>query len=433
MTPSPWNTPQILKTGFTAVCITSLLFMIAAVTGARSHRHAMQVIGRDSGPVIIAAEHIGSALADMDANAANELLDPSSEADARRAFEERRNEATEAIVTAAGNITDRDKERGPILKLATGAGGYVARIQEARDLRAANNPRFLDTYREAAEYMDSTLLRAAADLDQADRVVLDETYSRARIASGLSLAFLILSALMLTASLVALQFFLTARMRRLLNPMLFLATVLTLFLTIYGLQAFVGADRELKVAKQDAFESIHVLWQARSLAYSANADESRSLLDPSHAAVYDASFLSKADRIAAMQPGQTQPTGGFLAAELNNITFVGEREAAAETVARFAEYLDMDRKIRKLEQAKSHAAAVALCLGKDLTPSASSFSRFDRALGQTLDVNERAFSAAVERGFNHVAGFEITLPVASLVIVFLAWLGLRPRLREYED
>jgi hypothetical protein len=36
----------------------------------------------------------------------------------------------------------------------------------------------------------------------------------------------------------------------------------------------------LKVAKQDAFDSILALTQARAVSYDANADESRYLVDP---------------------------------------------------------------------------------------------------------------------------------------------------------
>ena len=39
------------------------------------------------------------------------------------------------------------------------------------------------------------------------------------------------------------------------------------------------AGHELKVAKEDAFDSVRALWLARAVAYDANSDGSRWLLD----------------------------------------------------------------------------------------------------------------------------------------------------------
>jgi hypothetical protein len=60
-----------------------------------------------------------------------------------------------------------------------------------------------------------------------------------------------------------------------------------------------------------------------------------------------------------------------------------------------------------------------------------SFSQFDSALGKTLDINQKAFDTAVAQGFGDVSGLDILAPVIAVVIVFLAFAGLRPRLREY--
>jgi len=161
-------------------------------------------------------------------------------------------------------------------------------------------------------------------------------------------------------------------------------------------QAFNRADRDLRVAKEDAFDSMLALWDARALAYSANGDVGRARLDPARAALHQAAFTDKDRRIRA-----------DLTIGLNNVTlFAGEREAAEETRERYMAWVE-------------HKTAAA------------DFSAFDDALGKTLKVNQTEFEASVQRGFTDVAGFEIIAPVVTLAICGMAWLGLRPRLREY--
>jgi hypothetical protein len=413
-----WTTPQILKTAVVAICAASLLMMLVAIAGARSHRHAVQAIGKDSAPSIIAAQHIRAALADMDADAANELLLGDHGAP-RRAFEQRRDEAIAGLVSAAENITYGERERKPIHNLALGMGTYTGLVTEARVKQAAGDKSFLSIWRSAADYMDSTLLPEAQKLDDANRSELDKAYEGQRTASVQAAVLLILSGALLGCVLIALQIFLAGRMKRVLNPMLFLATLGTLIFVIYAGQRFNANDRNLKTAKVDAFDAIHALWKARALAYSANSDESRYLLDPSQAAKYEAEFQAKAGQIA----------DEFLAGEMN--AFEGERESAQETLKEFARYREIDRRIRALEKGGQHAAAIALCTGEGNDQSNGVFARFDGELGKTLEINQHAFDASVGRGFADVAGFEWIAPVAAFLISVFAWLGLRPRIREY--
>jgi hypothetical protein len=414
---SSLTTPQILKIGVIAICLANLLMMGAAIAGARSHRHAMQAIGKDSAPSIIAAEHIRAALADMDADAANELLQRGGSLDA---FEGRQNEATTAIVTAAENITYGDFERQPIQRLAVGVGSYTAGVQRARDRLEAGDKTYLLAWRKAAAFMDARLLPAATDLDTVNRNELDKAYAGQRTASARALVLLLAGAVITGGVLIAMQIFVAGRMRRILNPGLAAATLATVVFLIYAGQRFAANDRDLKVAKEDAFESIHALWQARAVAYAANSDESRYLLDPSQAAKYESDFQAKAAQVDV-----------FLANEMKNITFAGEEEAAREAVAEFAAYRKVDRQIRDLEKSGKHDAAIALCTGSAAGQSDYVFKSFDDALGKTLMVNQEAFDAAVERGFVDVAGFEIAAPAAAFLIALLGWVGLRPRLREY--
>ncbi len=376
-----WNTPNLLKAGGVAVTFAALLLMSTAIVGARTHRHETQVIGRDSAPSIVAAQHIGAALADMDASAADN--DTSN-------FDKRRTEAISAIVAAAENITYGDAERIPIRKLAIGLGTYAAAVQNARDKHQ------IDAWRQAESIMDNDLLPAAAALDDANRKEIEAVWAQQKVASERSLTLMIAAGVLLGGALLALQVFIGQRMRRTLNPGLFGATVAAWLFVVFAAQSFNIADRDLKIAKEDAFDSIVTLWQARSLAYSANGDQSRALLDTVNAAVHQKAFREKDERIRR-----------HIDDELKNITFPGELEAAEATKSNYLAYV---------AERKAPAAA---------------FAKFDAALGKTLKINQAEFDQAIERGFRDVANFEIIAPFATLIVCVLAWLGLRPRLREY--
>ena len=127
-----------------------------------------------------------------------------------------------------------------------------------------------------------------------------------------------------------------------------------------------------------------------------------------------------------------QGFSGYLADELNNITFAGEREAAIDTLLRFEEYLGLDTEIRRLETGGKHREAIEFCIGTLEGQSNWAFDRFDKALGATLDINQAAFDAAVHKSLASVDGLEIKVSVLAVAIAALIFLGLGARIREYQ-
>jgi hypothetical protein len=447
-----WNTLQLLKACRVAVLALLGVLLAAILWGAKVHHDAMKTIGRDAAPSIIAAQHIKAALADMDADAANILLAPPNTANAAtNGFDERRLEASEALIAAAGNVK-YDDEREPIKTLGGTMGVYDRIIQEAADFHDAGNAEDVRYYRGSALVMDGTLLAAADDLDRANNKKLDDTYKSDAWRSGAARAFVALAGLAALLALLWTQTFLSRRTRRTLNPMLAVATLMTFGLCWYALGAMGGEEHDLKVATEDAFASIHALWQARAVAYQANAEESRWLLDPAHAEEYQQGFNQEVDALAKLPPGEPGGAGqtidalisrevakehvagfsGFLADELNNITFDGERAAAAQTLRDFEQYVAIDAQIRQLEHDHKHAEAVQLCLGTNPGQSDWAFAQFDRSLDATLKINQAAFDRAVRDGLDALDGMDIKASIATALTALLAFLGLGRRMREYE-
>ena len=447
-TPQPrWNTLQLLRGGRLLLLALDAVLLLAALGGISEHRHAMQTVGKDSAPSIIAAQHIKSALADMDANAANELLSaPAATSAAVEAYERRRIEAARALINAAENITYGDAERGAIERLQLGLGTYERLIQRARDLHERNDSAAIAAWREAAKLLDEKLLPAADALDKANDEVLEREYVTQSDRSATARVLVGFAGALLLGGLVFVQTFLSRRMKRTLNVFLLAATVLAAWTLIFTGTQMMGEQRQLKIAKEDAFTSSRALWRARAVASWANGDESRYLLDRDRAAQYEIAFFRKTtqlagvpkgmafDAVARAERGGIKVTGftGYLADELNNITFPGEREAASDTLDGLGAYLTIDRHIRDLEAGGQHAAAVALCLGNAAGQSNWAFERFDAALAQTTAINQQAFETAVDRGFSALSGLELKTAAVAIAIAVLIFLGLAPRIREYQ-
>lgn len=417
-----WSTPTILRVCLVCIWIADLIFLSAVVTGARMHRGATKTVGRDTAPSIIAAQHIKSSMAGMDASTASDLLDKSGPAKITRdTYEARRLEAVKALVSAAENITYGDAERRPIQTLAIGLGNYGELAQRARDLRDRSDPHFLDSYRLAADLADTQLYPSADALDHANRSALDRIYESQKWRSITTRSSVVIAGLILLFVLLSVQSFLNRRMRRIFNLPLLAASLIAFWLLAYSVDKFQDEMRELKIAKEDAFESIDTLWQARAVAYEAHADESRYLLDGERAEQHDQVFFAKSKEI----------TEKYLAAELRNITFSGEQDAANDTVHRFQDYLKIDQEVRRLKAAGKRDAAVALCLGSDPAQVQWAFQRFDEALGRTIDINQRAFDLAVLHGEQTLEYFQTKAVAACVAIAMLALIGLLSRIQEY--
>jgi hypothetical protein len=442
------NTPQTLKTGMYLTWGASFLLLLATITGIQGQRHAIQTIGKDTAPSIISAQRIKDSLADMDASVANELLTKTGvNKEALQNYEDRRQKLADFIVSAAQNITYGDAERQPIITLQLNLGRYMEKVQKARDFNAFGNKEAatLAAYREAAEIMDKTLIPAADALNKANQQELERTYAQEQFSASKSLFLIIVSGLLVTATLVSLQIVLSRRTKRTLNIPLLAATFITSSFLFYTIISLISASENLRLAKEDAFTSIYALRQSRALAYSANGDESRYLLDAAFSQYHEQSFFNKTSQLMKLPNGQSLETvitasakgqkvpgfTGLFADALNNITFDGEREATVKTLSTFNEYLKIDSQIRQLYRSGRIQEAIALCIGNNQGQSNWAFEEFKNAHQKTMDINKAEFDKAVEKGFQNVNGFEVTAPIAMSGVVFLTLFGLRPRLKEY--
>ncbi len=444
-----WVTPRLLQVAIAAVVLAALLLYLASYFGVRAARDRIQSIGKDSVPSIIAAEKLKVSLADLDANVVNELIVASGQSPASiKGYVTDRQEITDSLIHAAENITYGDLERKPIKDLTNALSAYERLAIKARTLHQRKDERgAIATYRDALTQLRGSLYPACDALAKANNIAMLRKEESLGAATGATSALTLLTGVLLLVVLAGAQLFLFRRTNRVLNLPLLAATGLTVLVLALLARSFAVANGQVRVARDDAFASLAALWQARAAAYDANSDESRWLYDPERRPQLEKSFLDSTasllklpseqsyatvTRAAASPTALPSGTTGFLAKELGNITFPGERSAAEETVRAWGVYYETDGKIRALENNGSHAEAVQTDIGVKEGDSNWAFLRFDAALDKTIGINQTAFDAAIKEGMGAVSGYDAGLPVAALLIAGLAFAGVLPRLREYD-
>jgi hypothetical protein len=203
-----------------------------------------------------------------------------------------------------------------------------------------------------------------------------------------------------------------------------IATVTTVLLIGYVGSTLVLAEKDLKLAKHDAFDSVNALWKAKAIAYDANNDESIYLLynGLSTQQIYaDHTFKFKVKQIDKL-----------ITDELNNITFEGEQEAATATMKTWKQYIAIDTKIRSLEQSGHYKEALALNIGTAQGESNWAFDQFDKSLTKTLEINNTAMEVTAAKLLNHLKIVPYVIGLAWLIIFTSCIFGMKPRLEEYK-
>jgi hypothetical protein len=458
------STPARIRSG--AVAAVALACCLAAVIAVASGALGgqFQSIGNSDAPAVNSTTGLYFSLNDMDAQVANVLLvggDATLAADRAQDLKTYGSDRatadadlTQALATEAGNTTAQRELRSVL----DGVGQYEALAadalltdQQARSSVGRAPAASLAYYQQATDLMGTSILPSVSSLTGVSAAKLDASYTDGSSTAWTTAVLVIAAGVALIAILVALQLYLSARFRRLVNPALAGATLVAVVLVITAATRLSAEAGHLKVAKQDAFDSIIALTQARAVSYDANADESRYLVDPARAAQYQQSFLTKSQQLADVgsvgifsydaalaadiraYDGDNGDVrfGGYLGAEFRNITFPGERAAAVATLLAYQVYERDDRKLRALAKTNL-AAAVAYDIGTAPGQSDAAFNAYDADLSSVIAINSAAFADAVQAGEGDAGAWNLAFPLAgAALLAVLVLAGVRPRLAEY--
>jgi hypothetical protein len=418
----PLTTPQIYQAAMYWIVGSSILLTGTIAAAVMSQRSVLKTVGFETTPSIYHAQRIRDSVADMDANVANLLLVPTGQnLEAEKVYQARKAKLSTILTRAAQNISI-PAEQPLIIDLSLNINNYIEKIQAAKVLHSQNKTEdALQIYREAQEIVDKTLMPKAEELDQVNFQALKKKYGESELTSTINKLLVLLCGILLLGSLIGCQILLIKWTKRRFNTGLLIATIVSLLFVSDTVIKLTQSSALLKDAKEGAFDSLHALRKARSIAYSLNADESRYLLDSKNSTVHQDQFFTKVDSLARFTNGPTpksQATNysqqlrqlvtnspqqingkieGLFADQFRNVTFRGEQESTQAMAQTFLSYFDIDRQIRTLALASSLSTrkeAIELCIGK----SNDAFESFLEAHQKVMDINIDAFNTAIYTG-----------------------------------
>ncbi|MFF5259291.1 hypothetical protein ACFY4C_10130 [Actinomadura viridis] len=448
-----------------AAVVAALVALLAATwIAVGDARDGVGVIGHDAGPQVVATGNLYFHLTTMDAQLANALLIGRTEgldirrADALARYDQSRLAAGDALLTA-GKLADEPSEERTARDSLNALARYErlagqALLLDQRSGHTAGPPpqEVIAIYRQATDLMKLDLLPKAYNLTLDNGTLVRHTYESERRAVQSGQIRVIALGVVTLGLLAALQVLLFARFRRLLNPALAVATAGTLALVAAGALMLAGQLDHLRTAKTDGFDSLLALSRARAISTSANADETRFLLDPGRADTYEQVYLSKsqsvlyrpATNLASYNEAVQRDLGrtdldpqrdrflGFLGREAVHGGLAGQPDAYAEVLKTYRVFQQSDSRVRALVDAGQSGRAIEARLGGDAGFSSDrDFAAYDAALQKLIGIHGEAFKKAVRDGDAGTRGWDVVIPVAGLVLIGLVLAGVRPRLAEY--
>ncbi|RMI34626.1 hypothetical protein EBO15_40670 [Actinomadura harenae] len=438
------------------VVVVLVALLLLAWNGVDDARTGVRVIDT-AGPQVIATGDLYFRLTDMDAQLAHALLvgdGPAHKDDRQQAIDrytDSRSRADEALIQAARLARD-STERQTARSLLDALGRYEQFAGQAL-LQDQNGPvhspgqastQVTKLYRSATDLMKLELLPQAYNLTLDNGTIVRHTYEDKRSAVLTGRTIVVVTGLVLLVLLAGFQWSMARRFRRLLNLPLALTTVAVVVVVAWTAAMLGSEAASLSKAKTDGFDSILALARARAIGNSAQADQTRYLLDPERGDTYEQVFQSKsqtvlylpADNLAGYQDSvralKTLKTGpkdhpilGFLGAEGHRPS--SDAKALGAVLRGFQRFQANDRQMRDLAKVKQTGAAIALQTGQ----AATDYAAYDDSLVKLAAVHQTTFDKAMKDGKGGTQGWQYALPIAGLVVVLLLVVGVRPRLAEY--
>jgi hypothetical protein len=376
------------------------------------------VLGKVEGPGILAAQDIQGALADIDQSAASTLLAADPDV-STQLFELRRMQAMRRIIDASATMTDRLETKSSLLLVLDGLSRYLAAFAGARTRKDMRDGAWTGAYRAATDLMHRRVLAEAQALDRTATDEMMVAYRNQKTITSTSEGLAVVCGGALVVVLLWAQVFLARRMRRTLNLPLLGATALAFVMLFVLVGRFNTARADMKIAKEDAFDSMQVVARIRATSRDAHGDVKRAQLDRAMASKHNEAFARKVavlrtgDRGVASLFGDATAKAGLL----------GEPEAVDAMKAAFTQYYTA---VQVLQRERDATAQVRLSAEAD-----AAFEDFDATALRVFNVNKDMFDAILEDADRGLRQAEILDPICAILIALLGWLGMRPRLREY--
>ena len=410
------ETPARLRLWAAATVLTAAALLLTTSLVLARVQQQVRVIGEVAAPQAATAADLYFALSDMDAQVARMVLTAgrddlaAGQIDALGAYRQRSRQVDTDLQRSLTTATD-DTGRALVLGLLHDLATYRERVWQA----LTAGPAAAGYYTQAVNVLHLDLLPAATALRQQSEKSLEDAYAAKRATRFWGETVAVLLGLALLWLLVGLQVWLARRFRRVLNPALIAATLLTVLLVVPVLVVLGTQERRLATARDDSLVPFLALSRARAVSYDAAADTSRYLISD-RLRLYGRDFDRKA---------------GCLATGASCDTGLPAVAAGSPALDRWTAYRRDHDRIVALADAGRGDEAVAALTGIRRGDAAFDFSYYDAAVAELAAQRRAAFDDAMRDTRRLLAGSPYVPPVLLGLVLLLVPLAVRRRLAEY--
>jgi hypothetical protein len=439
------STPSLLRIGMVLACLPVAAFALALQLGVDRNEGAVRTVGRDATQGINVAQDIKLNLAEMDALVAQDLLADAelTESGFPEDYNLERIELSDNLMLAASGLQGGDAYQQPLANIDYALGHYHTLVRDAFASMEDGNPgRAADRYARAHTVMNGTLLPEAEFVDKANSYVLNTAYDLQQDRSARTARLIVFTWVVLLVFLVVVQVLLTRKFRRVVNPALAVATLLTLAVGGVTLSRLDSSSAHLTLAREESFDSVHELARARATVVAARQTEGQLLLDRDRAADARTDFQTQVaklfrvdgrDDIASLAQAGAVPDGaaGYLAtvAVTDGEASEGADGAASrQTIVALGDFLVEDARIRDLVD---EGDETSMATAQGAYESARTYQVLTSSIDAAQAANQSTFDTHASAALDDIAYLgRITVAVVAGVLG-LVLLGLYLRLREY--
>ena len=413
-----------------AVAVILALAALAATASATRMRSSTRRAHTDSGPVLVATQQLVSSLAEADAAASAAFLSGRDEdPEQRRQYEQALGRATQQVNDIASLTGANVTIHVVIERVAVQLTRYAGLVEAARASNKAGVSG-ADTYLTSAVRLATSLVEGDVRLltTAAQASLRADENSRT---GGFPPALLLLVCALAVLALG--QAMLVRRSRRILNPPLVVALVLTVAAFAWLTRAGQSSGHDLASARRKGYDSIVITARLSSAGFGAKAEQTLAVITGDAGRNRDADTNARA--VAAAPVTDVSATairrgdagagpGGLLGRAAAAADSPRERAAVAEAALRWERYLGTVAAVRA---APDQASARTIATG----PANADFNGFNFSIEAILGQNRDQFLAGLASAAAATSGVSAAVLLLVLGAVFASLVGFQVRINEY--
>ena len=372
-------------------------------------------IEESTGPVLIGTQEMFASLAEADAAATAVHLSGVEGDRAQRALYERALARSSAsLERVARQLGDDPESHARLENLSQSLTQYAGLVESSRVMNEQSIPGADDELRKSIELVRGSISDDVAAVTARMQDRLDEEIGVGTFYPAMGVY--VLAVLVVLGAMV----YLAMRFRRILNPPLFLAAIVTIGVAGWFGYSYFAQQASLQNARDGGYESIRLTSEIQSLAFRYKADESLSLIE-GRTAGFDAQQAQRRLRMV--------DSGSGLIPELQSQADSPREQAVADLLGvRWQRYALSGTEISEALALGQAETAIAVASGK----ATSAFNGLNTQVESVLSDNQAQFLEEVDDARQSLDWLRWVVVIGAVLAALLAWSGFALRIREYQ-